>query len=156
MTENFIIALGAPGEAVNCEQALQSITLFIDNEFTPDLLDPQLEASFTIHFRECPPCESEKAHEEQVVKTLKNLLSQECCEAAPDDLQARLLEQTELLAAQMAAQAAMGQMGGLGGMPFGVPGISTQVTTTYSRTEITIDGETHVEIETSHEIRHDF
>ena len=153
MTENFIIALGTPGEAVNCEQALQSITLFIDNEFTPELIDPQLEASFTIHFQECLPCESEKAHEEQVVKTLKNLLSQECCEAAPEDLQARLREQTELLAAQMAAQAAMG---GFGVMPFGVPGVSTQVTTTYSRTEITIDGETHVEIETSHEIRHDF
>jgi len=147
MTENFIIALGSPGEAVNCEQALQSITLFIDNEFTPELIDPQLEASFTIHFQECSPCESEKAHEAQVVKTLKNLLSQECCEAAPEDLHARLLEQTELLAAQMAAQAAT---------PFGAPGVSTQVTTTYSRTEITIDGETHVEIETSHEIRHDF
>jgi anti-sigma factor (TIGR02949 family) len=153
MTENFIIALGSPGEAVNCEQALQSITLFIDNEFTPELIDPQLEASFTIHFQECSPCESEKAHEAQVVKTLKNLLSQECCEAAPEDLHARLLEQTELLAAQMAAPAALGSMGGMG---FGVPGISTQVTTTFSRTEITIDGETHIEIETSHEIRHDF
>jgi anti-sigma factor (TIGR02949 family) len=142
MTENFIIALGTPGEAVNCEQALQSITLFIDNEFTPEMIDPQLEASFTIHFQECPPCESEKAHEAQVVKTLKNLLSQECCEAAPADLHARLLQQTEFLAAQMAAEAGLG--------------MSTQVTTTYSRTEITIDGETHIEIETSHEIRHDF
>ena len=51
----------------------------------------------------------------------------------------------------------MAAAAGFAGMGFGgVPGVSTQVTTTYSRTEITIDGETHVEIETSHEIRHDF
>jgi len=153
MTENFTGFVLAPGAEVGCQEALQSIILFIDNEIQPEIIDSQVGTSLTLHFQECPPCESEKAHEAQVVQTLKNLLSQECCEAAPEDLHQRLLQQTELLAAQMAAEAALGSMGGMG---FGIPGISTQVTTTFSRTEITIDGETHIEIETSHEIRHDF
>ena len=143
---------------INCQDALAAITFFIDHG---NMLDnPATEISFEfsemapslfIHFQECSPCEAEKVHEERVVRALKSALASECCEQAPEDLQQRLIAQTELLAAQMAAAA------GFAGMGFGgVPGVSTQVTTTYSRTEITIDGETHVEIETSHEIRHDF
>lgn len=151
---------------INCQDALAAITFFIDhgnvlnNPASLNSSDIATEISFEfsemapslfIHFQECSPCEAEKVHEERVVRALKSALASECCEQAPEDLQQRLIAQTELLAAQMAAAA------GFAGMGFGgVPGVSTQVTTTYSRTEITIDGETHVEIETSHEIRHDF
>ncbi|CAB4530038.1 unannotated protein [freshwater metagenome] len=141
---------------VNCDQALAFITLILDDE-TSAVIDisqdfnSEFGESLTIHFQECSPCESEMAHEREVLNTLKKYMTNECCEQAPEELQQRLHEQTELLAAQMAAQAGFAGLN-LGGLP----GVSTQVTTTYSRTEITIDGETHVEIETSHEIRHDF
>lgn len=145
---------------INCQDALAAITFFIDHGDALKNPTTATEISFEfsemapalfIHFQECSPCEAEKVHEERVVRALKSALASECCEEAPEELHSRLLAQTELLAAQMAAAA------GFAGMGFsGVPGVSTQVTTTYSRTEITIDGETHVEIETSHEIRHDF
>lgn len=133
---------------VNCQDALSAITFFIDNSFdngtdgTP-IIEFENGPALLIHFQECSPCEAEKIHEERVIAALKSALAQECCEQAPADLYQRLVSQTEFLAAQMAASA-------------GFTGVSTQVTTTYSRTEITIDGEMHVEIETSHEIRHDF
>jgi hypothetical protein len=51
-------------------------------------------------------------------------------------LQSRIAKQTALLASQMFSP--------------------TQVITEYRRTETTINGETHIEIETTHEIRRDF
>ena len=136
--------------SLNCDQVLQSMLLFLDHELT----DPVATTALTIHFKECPPCNEEMTHEEKVLGTLKSLLSRECSEKAPEDLAANLAEQTAQLAAAMAAQAATES--GFGPIPGFIPGASTQITTTYRRTEVTIDGETHVEIETSHEIRHEF
>jgi hypothetical protein len=75
-------------------------------------------------------------HERQVLARMKSLLADECCEQAPEDLQSRIAKQTALLASQMFSP--------------------TQVITEYRRTETTINGETHIEIETTHEIRRDF
>ena len=136
--------------SLNCDQVLQSMLLFLDHELT----DPVATTALTIHFKECPPCNEEMTHEEKVLGTLKSLLSRECNEKVPEDLAANLAEQTAQLAAAMADQAAAES--GFGPIPGFIPGASTQITTTYSRTEVTIDGETHVEIETSHEIRHEF
>jgi len=136
--------------SMNCDQVLQSLLLFIDHELT----DPTATTALTVHFQECPPCNEEMEHEQKVISTLKSLLARECNEPAPDDLAAKLAEQTAHLAATMASRSAAGNI--FGSLPGYIPGASTQITTTYSRTEVTIDGETHVEIETSHEIRHEF
>jgi len=125
-----------------CQQVMRAFVLLIDNEIT----EPAMANAIQTHFQVCPPCEAEFEHERHVVSMMKNLLANECCEEAPQELIDRLAAQTAFLAAQMAADP------GFGGAAAG----STQFITSYSRTEITIDGETTIEIETSHEIRHEF
>ncbi len=56
----------------------------------------------------------------------------------------RIHNQVNALAAELAQAETIGFMG------------QTEIITKYSRTEITIDGETQIEIETSHEIWRDF
>jgi mycothiol system anti-sigma-R factor len=125
--------------AVDCQQVMQSFLLLIDNEIS----EPAMATAIQTHFQVCPPCEAEFEHERQIIGMMKNLLASECCEAAPQELIDRLAAQTAFLAAQMADGSTFAGQG-------------TQFITSYSRTEITIDGETTIEIETSHEIRHDF
>jgi anti-sigma factor (TIGR02949 family) len=137
-------------ESMSCEDAMHSLLLFIDYE----LINPVATTTLATHFQECPPCNEEMVHEQKVLTTLKALLARECNEEAPEDLCAKVAEQTAQLAAAMAAQGTAGNI--FGGMPSLIPGATTQITTSYSRTEVTIDGQTHIEIETSHEIRHEF
>jgi mycothiol system anti-sigma-R factor len=125
-------------DAVDCQQVMQAFVLLIDNEIT----EPSMATAIQTHFQVCPPCEAEFEHERHIVGMMKNLLANECCEEAPQELIDRLAAQTAFLAAQMAGEANVA--------------MATQFITSYSRTEITIDGETTIEIETSHEIRHEF
>ena len=113
----------------DCVRALHDLLLYIDNE----LSDLNEKLAFESHIDSCKPCHSEMEHEKAVVLHLKQSLSAECNETAPDDLNARIAHQTALLAAQM------------------VPQIITEIHTT----ETTIIGDTVIEIET-HEIRRDF
>jgi mycothiol system anti-sigma-R factor len=117
---------------MECNEVLHALILFIDNEIE----DATQVQTFQSHFEECPQCLTEMEHERLVLARMKSLLSDECCEQAPEDLQSRIAKQTALLASQMFSP--------------------TQVITEYRRTETTINGETHIEIETTHEIRRDF
>ena len=117
---------------MECNEVMHALILFIDNEMQDEI---QVQ-TFQGHFEECPQCLTEMEHERQVLTRMKALLSDECCEQAPDDLQSRIAKQTALLAAQMFSP--------------------TQIITEYRRTETTFNGETHIEIETTHEIRRDF
>jgi mycothiol system anti-sigma-R factor len=126
------------GVAPDCQQVMQAFVLLIDNEIT----EPTMANAIQTHFQVCPPCEAEFEHERHIISMMKNLLANECCESAPQELIDRLAAQTAFLAAQMAGEPTAGS--------------ATQFITSYSRTEITIDGETTIEIETSHEIRHEF
>ena len=74
---------------------------------------------------------------------MRNLLTKSCIEDAPQSLHERLIEQTQQLHQQMAAQEAL-----LNGRIVE----TTYTETTY--TEITIDGETQIEI--TREIRREF
>jgi hypothetical protein len=119
-------------DMANCESMMQALILFIDNE----LSDVNEAQALQLHLQQCPPCQVEMEHESRVINQLKNLLAASCCESAPEELNRRIAAQTALLAAQMSNP--------------------TQVITEYRRTETTINGETLIEIQTTHEIRRDF
>ena len=117
---------------MECNEVLLALVLFIDNEIE-DVNEVQ---TFESHLAQCPQCLHEMEHERAVLNRMKNLLSAECCEPAPEELHERITKQTALLASQMFSP--------------------TQIITEYRRTETTINGETLIEIETTHEIRGDF
>jgi mycothiol system anti-sigma-R factor len=117
---------------MQCNDVMRALVLFIDNE----IADANEVQTYELHFEQCPQCLSEMEHERNVLAQMKSLLVKECCETAPDDLQSRIAQQTALLASQMISP--------------------TQIITEYRRTETTINGQTHIEIETTHEIRRDF
>lgn len=77
--------------------------------------------------------------ERHALNLIRTLLTRSCCETAPSTLQERIaLQLHELQIQELAGYT------------------QTEIITQYRRTEITIDGETQIEIETSHEIRRDF
>jgi len=118
----------------NCVRALHDLLLYIDNE----LSDLNEKIAFENHLSTCEPCHNEMEHEKSVVLNLKEALSKECREPAPDELNEAIAHQTAVLATQL------GQFAG--------PQIITEIRTT-ERTVLE-DG-TFIEIET-HEIRRDF
>jgi anti-sigma factor (TIGR02949 family) len=128
--------------ALPCQEIQRGLFLFIDHE----IHDPGTYQTFEIHFGQCPDCREELAHEQRVLGVMRDALASECCESAPEDLQSRITAQLQDLADNMMAEQLLGAN----------PAGTTQIVTQYSRTEIVVDGETHIQIETSHEIRRDF
>jgi hypothetical protein len=122
-----------------CEQVLPNIILYIDQE----IFDNNQLNAVEIHFGECLPCKEEMEREHAALTLMRNLLIRSCIEDAPQSLHERLIQQTEQLHQQMAAQEAL-----LNGHYME----TTYTETTY--TEITIDGETQIEI--TREIRREF
>ncbi len=127
-----------------CDQVLPNIILYIDHE----IFDNHQLSAVEIHFVECPPCREQMERELAALTFMRNLLTRSCVEDAPQSLHERLIEQTQQLHGEMAAQEALLNGG------FGLSGIveTTYTETTY--TEITIDGETQIEI--TREIRREF
>ena len=126
--------------AVQCNQVLNSIVLFIDNEID----DSAQFNAIAFHLQECDLCRGAMELERRQLQMVQTLLTRSCCEAAPQELIVRIHNQVNALAAELAQAETIGFMG------------QTEIITKYSRTEITIDGETQIEIETSHEIWRDF
>ena len=122
-----------------CDQVLPNIILYIDHE----IFDNNQLNAVEIHFGECLPCKQEMEREYAALTLMRNLLTRSCIEDAPQSLHERLIEQTQQLHQQMAAQEAL-----LNGRIVE----TTYTETTY--TEITIDGETQIEI--TREIRREF
>ncbi|MEI6868122.1 MAG: zf-HC2 domain-containing protein [Actinomycetes bacterium] len=122
-----------------CEEIMAAMLLFLDNEIADG---NQLQA-VKVHLQECPPCEGVIANERAGLELLQSLLNRSCCETAPEELFAKIFDQTQMLADQMIAMHNSQFIG------------QTQFFAEYSRTEITVDGVTQI-IETSHEIRRDF
>ena len=118
----------------NCVRALHDLLLYIDNE----LADLNEKIALENHLSSCEPCHNEMEHEKAVVLQLKQALSSECQESAPNELNEAIAQQTALLAAQMSQ--------------FTGPQFITEIRTT--ETTVLEDG-TLIEIET-HEIRRDF
>lgn len=120
---------------IPCENCRQSLLLFIDNEID----DSATFNEIAFHLQECDDCRNQLETERRALNLIRTLLSRSCCETAPSTLQERIAHQLHAL--QLEEMAGYTQ---------------TEIITQYRRTEITIDGETQIEIETSHEIRRDF
>jgi len=126
---------------VACVEIQPLIVLFIDQE----IFDAHQLDIVEVHFGECPPCKGEMERESKALQIMRNLLSRSCNEVAPDSLHERLVEQTRLLHQELVANAESAY--------FQKNATQTTITeTTY--TEISIDGQTQIEI--TREIRREF
>lgn len=121
--------------SMQCQSCRDSLVLFIDNEIEDSAIFNQM----AFHLQECDGCRNQLEIERRALNMIRTLLTRSCCESAPSTLQERIAQQ--LLELQYQEMAGYTQ---------------TEIITQYRRTEITIDGETQIEIETSHEIRRDF
>ena len=120
---------------MHCQECQDSLLVFIDNEIEDSAVFNQI----AFHLQECSVCRSRMELERQAMNIVRTLLTRACCETAPETLQQRVAHQIHELEAL-----------DLSGFT------QTEIITQYRRTEITVDGATQIEIETSHEIRRDF
>lgn len=127
---------------MTCRAAMASIHPFIDNQIE----DSALFNAIAFHLQGCPDCAIRTERERRQISLLRELLTRSCVETTPDSLEEQIVDQIRALAARMQAPGFFG-FAGAG---------TTQIYSQYQRTEITIDGETTIEIEESHEIRRDF
>ena len=121
--------------SIPCNQCCESLVLFIDNEID----DSATFNEIAFHLQDCQGCRGEMESQRAALNLIQSLLTRSCCESAPSSLQ----EQIALRLAELASQEIYAS-------------IQSEIITQYRRTEITIDGQTSIEIETSHEIRRDF
>ncbi len=121
--------------SIPCDKCCQSLVLFIDNEID----DSATFNEIAFHLQDCQGCRGEMESQRTALNLIQSLLTRSCCESAPSSLQ----EQIALRLAQIADQEMISSS-------------QSEIITQYRRTEITIDGQTSIEIETSHEIRRDF
>jgi hypothetical protein len=121
--------------SIPCNQCCESLVLFIDNEID----DSATFNEIAFHLQDCQGCRGEMESQRAALNLIQSLLTRSCCESAPSSLQ----EQIALRLAELASQETYAST-------------QSEIITQYRRTEITIDGQTSIEIETSHEIRRDF
>ena len=121
--------------SIPCDKCCESLVLFIDNEID----DSATFNEIAFHLQDCQGCRGEMESQRAALNLIQSLLTRSCCESAPSSLQ----EQIALRLAQLANQEILASS-------------QSEIITQYRRTEITIDGQTSIEIETSHEIRRDF
>ncbi|MFM7542683.1 MAG: anti-sigma factor family protein [Actinomycetales bacterium] len=122
-------------EQLPCLRCQEWLVPFIDNQID----DSATFNEIAFHLQDCLDCRNQLEIERRTIDVMRSLLARTCCETAPTTLQERIAHQLHLIQMQ--------QMAGFG---------QTEIITQYRRTEITIDGQTQIEIETSHEIRRDF
>jgi len=121
--------------SIPCDKCCENLVLFIDNEID----DSATFNEIAFHLQDCQGCRGEMESQRAALNLIQSLLTRSCCESAPSSLQ----EQIALRLAQLANQEMLTTS-------------QSEIITQYRRTEITIDGQTSIEIETSHEIRRDF
>ena len=121
--------------SIPCDKCCESLVLFIDNEID----DSATFNEIAFHLQDCQGCRGEMESQRAALNLIQSLLTRSCCESAPSSLQ----EQIALRLAELANQEK-------------ITSSQSEIITQYRRTEITIDGQTSIEIETSHEIRRDF
>ena len=126
-----------PDLQCNCNDVMGSMLVFIDNEID----DSAQFNAIAFHLQDCPTCREAVEFERTQLNLIRSLLTRSCFETAPTELHDRIHSQLSALEAQIIAQQGFVAQ--------------TEIFTQYSRTEITVDGETQI-IETTHEIRRDF
>lgn len=125
---------------MSCRAVMASIHPFIDNQIE----DSALFNAIAFHLQGCPDCAIRTERERKQIAILRELLTRSCIETTPESLEEQIVMQIRSLAARMQVPGFLPLAG------------TTQFYSQYQRTEITIDGETTIEIEESHEIRRDF
>lgn len=120
---------------ISCELCQEWLVPFIDNQIE----DSAAFNEIAFHLQGCADCRDQLEIERRTIEVMRAILTRSCCEIAPTTLQERIAHEIHLLQLQ--------QLAGF---------TQTEIIRQYRRTEITIDGETQIEIETSHEIRRDF
>ena len=118
-----------------CLQCQEWLVPFIDNQIE----DSATFNEIAFHLQDCGDCRNQLEVERRTIDVMRALLARTCCETAPTTLQERIAHQLHLIQLQ--------QLAGFS---------QTEIITQYRRTEITIDGQSQIEIETSHVIRRDF
>ncbi len=121
--------------SIPCDKCCESLVLFIDNEID----DSATFNEIAFHLQDCQGCRGVLESQRAALNLIQSLLTRSCCESAPSSLQ----EQIALRLSELASQEIYAST-------------QSEIITQYLRTEITIDGQTSIEIETSHEIRRDF
>ncbi len=102
--------------ATPCSEVLGFVSILIDGEIN----EPSLAHNIEIHLEECPPCNSEMAHERTMHSLLHEILTRSCMEQAPRELHDALAAQIAILGSTSAGAQQM------------------EFTTEYRRTEISI------------------
>jgi mycothiol system anti-sigma-R factor len=121
--------------AISCGACQEWLVPFIDNQIE----DSAVFNTIAFHLQDCASCREQLEVERRTITVIRALLTRSCCETAPTTLQEQIAHELHRL-----------QLEQLAGFT------QTEIIRSYRRTEITIDGETQIEIETSHEIRRDF
>ena len=137
---------------LDCNAVHTNLLLFIDNEIEDQNLYQEVE----IHFGLCPQCRTELQREQENLRQLKALLGEACCETISDSFHEHLLAQIAAVAEEQLRQAEAAQQNLYSDMGGTVFQSQTVITTSYTHTEIVEDGEIHIQIETTHEIREEF
>lgn len=125
---------------ISCRVAMSLIHPFIDNEIE----DSATFSAIAHHLQSCPECAARTERERRQILALREILSRSCIEITPEEVHQAILVEIHGIAAQMQAPG------------FVERARTTEIYTQYRKTEITIDGETTIEIEESREIRRDF
>ncbi|WP_456696505.1 mycothiol system anti-sigma-R factor [Aeromicrobium sp. P5_D10] len=86
-----------PCDGPDCEQALENLYLFIDQE-----IDTASCAEIETHISECTPCLSEY----ELERVVKSLVSRSCSEVAPEPLRAKVLMSIRTVQIQITEQRA--------------------------------------------------
>ena len=128
----------------DCNSLYTNILLFIDNEL-PEPGAHELQ----IHVGECPGCSDRLEIERSNVIALKRALSNACNEQISSILQEHILEQIHQLAEEQAKFEANPFAAFAGGVT------QTYISTSFTHTEITENGEVHIQFE-SHEFLQEF
>ena len=137
---------------IDCNAAHSSIPSFIDNEID----DRNLYQAFEIHFGHCFGCGEELTRERENLRQLRALLGNACCETISNSFHEQLLGQLSALAQEQLRQAQQAQQNPFADLGGGYFQSQTVITTSYTHSEIIEDGEIHIQIETTHEIREEY
>ncbi|MBM3722593.1 MAG: hypothetical protein FJW49_04765 [Actinobacteria bacterium] len=121
--------------SISCSACGEWLIPFIDNQIE----DSAVFNAIAFHLQDCANCREQLEIERRTITVIRALLTRSCCETAPVTLQEQIAHELHRLELE--------QLAGF---------TQTEIIRSYRRTEITIDGETQIEIETSHEIRRDF
>ena len=79
-------------DSVQCREALERLSEFLDSEMAPSDGDRIRE-----HLADCEPCLTEYDLEDHI----KSLVRRSCCESAPTELHLRIRSQLETLRGQL-------------------------------------------------------